>query len=65
MRRRGAPFLLTLWLCVWVVVSGLLGAVNAVAPAAPLLVKTCVVSGVMVPAMLYGIVPALRRLFNR
>lgn len=54
------PFALKVWLCVWPLVTLLTAAVRALAWRLPLAMQTMAVSGILVPLMVYVIIPFLR-----
>lgn len=54
-------FLLKLWFCVWLLVSGIIAALIWTVGVLPLMLQTLVVSGIMVPIMVYLVVPFCRR----
>ncbi|MGE4504923.1 MAG: hypothetical protein AB7D51_06200 [Desulfovibrionaceae bacterium] len=65
----GLAFVLQLWVCVWLLVTALAVLVElglgALGLAPPLPVRTLLLTAVMVPAMVYGILPLLHRLRSR
>lgn len=53
-------FVLKVWVCVWLLVTVLTAAVRSLAWQPPLFVQTMAVSGILVPLMVYVIMPFLR-----
>ncbi|EGB15984.1 hypothetical protein DND132_2781 [Pseudodesulfovibrio mercurii] len=53
-------FVLKVWVCVWLLVTLLTAAVRSLAWQPPLFVQTMAVSGILVPLMVYVILPFLR-----
>jgi len=58
-RMNKMKYVIRLWFCVWLLVSLLSLIIQHTIPSTPLLLKTLVVTLIMVPTMVYLIVPAL------
>lgn len=50
----------TLWVCVWSLVSVLTLAINCTGLEFPVPVRTGIITALLVPLMVYGIIPRLR-----
>jgi antibiotic biosynthesis monooxygenase (ABM) superfamily enzyme len=59
---RKAAFPLGVWLCVYPLVTGLLMALRATGLHLPLPLQTLLVTAVLVPTMIFGLVPLVRKL---
>ncbi|QGY39044.1 hypothetical protein GM415_02460 [Pseudodesulfovibrio cashew] len=55
------PFVFKVWLCVWVLVTLLSIAIRSLGQPLPLFVQTLIVSAILVPLMVYVIIPYLSR----
>lgn len=60
MLRKGA-FVFGVWLCVYPLVTGLLFAIQATGLKPPLPLQTLLVTAVLVPTMVFGLVPLVRK----
>jgi antibiotic biosynthesis monooxygenase (ABM) superfamily enzyme len=58
-------FALRLWTCVWVLVSALSALLQMFSAQWPLLLRTFTLSVMMVPLMIYLIIPALKKREHR
>ncbi|WP_147822268.1 hypothetical protein [Salidesulfovibrio onnuriiensis] len=54
-------FTLKVWVCVWIMVTGISLGMNMSGVSLPLPVRTLVLSGIIVPSMVFIIIPFLKR----
>lgn len=59
---RKAAFAFGVWLCVYPLVTGLLLAIRSTGLQLPLPLQTMVVTAALVPTMMFGLVPLVRKL---
>ncbi len=52
-------FVIKVWSCVWLLVTLLSMIIQHVVPSLPLLFKTMIISAIMVPAMVFLIIPLI------